>query len=258
MKQMNENLYIFHYPLYNFNISVIKTDDYIFVIDTYLGPDGIREVKEFVEKIKDNRTVYIINTHSHYDHIWGNCLFENYQIISHKLCREKILSDGEKVLNEFKEKEPKLILGEVKIKAPDIIFEDELTFFSKDISVKLKHFCGHTKDCIVIILEPYHICIAGDLVEEPFPLVSEEDSDLREFILSLESLDKMDFNLVIPSHGNSFENKLIKENLSYLKQLENKSIEDDYCKKKNITSEFYLEAHKQNLKQIDKRQKRGK
>ena len=57
MKQINENLYIFHYPLYNMNFSVIKTDDYIFVIDTYLGPDGIKEVKEFVEKIRDNRKV---------------------------------------------------------------------------------------------------------------------------------------------------------------------------------------------------------
>ena len=62
MKQINENLYIFHYPLYNMNLSVIKTDDYMFVIDTYLGPDGIKEVKEFVEKNKDNRKVYVINT----------------------------------------------------------------------------------------------------------------------------------------------------------------------------------------------------
>ncbi len=250
MKQVNKNLYIFHYPLYNFNCSVIKTDDFIFVIDTYLGPDGIKEVKEFVEKNKEHRKVYVINTHSHYDHIWGNCLFENCQIISHRLCREKILSDGEKVLKEFKEKEPKLILGDIKIKAPDIIFEDELTFFSKDISIKLKHFKGHTKDGIIIIIEPYHICIAGDLVEEPFPIVNEEDSNLKEFISSLEEMDKMEFNLVIPSHGNRFDKGLIKENIYYLKQLESKSISEDYCMQNNITSEFYLKAHEENLDQV--------
>lgn len=255
MKKLNENLYIFHYPLYNFNCSVVKTDDFIFVIDTYLGPNGIKDIKDFVEKNKENKKIYIINTHSHYDHIWGNCLFENSQIISHKLCREKILSDGEKVLNEFKEKEPHLILGDIKIKAPNIIFENELTFFSNDISIKLKHFCGHTKDSIVIIIEPYHICIAGDLVEEPFPIVSEDDSDLKEFISSLEAIDKMNFNLVIPSHGTRFDNNLVKENLSYLKQLENNSLSDDYCKKKIITSEFYLEAHKQNIEYIKKEKK---
>ncbi|MBR0518406.1 MBL fold metallo-hydrolase, partial [bacterium] len=190
---------------------------------------------------------YVINTHSHYDHIWGNCIFENCQIISHRLCREKILSDGEKVLEEFKEKEPKLILGDIKIKAPDIIFEDELTFFSKNISVKLKHFKGHTKDGIVIILEPYHICIAGDLVEEPFPIVNEEDSNLTEFISSLEVIDKMGFNFIIPSHGNRLDNKLIKENLYYLKQLYNNSISKNYCIENNITSEFYQEAHEENI-----------
>ena len=250
MKKINDNLYIFHYPLYNFNCSLLKTDDFIFVIDTYLGPNGIQDLKDFVEKNRDNKKIYIINTHSHYDHIWGNCLFKNCQIISHRLCREKVLSDGEKILNEFKEKEPKLILGDIEIKAPNIIFEDELTFFSNNISIKLKHFSGHTKDSIVIIIEPYHICIAGDLVEEPFPIVSEDDSDLKEFISSLETIDKMNFDFIIPSHGTRFDNKLVKENLSYLKQLESNSISEDYCKKKHITSEFYLEAHRQNMEYV--------
>ena len=55
MKKINDNLYIFHYPLYNFNCSLLKTDDFIFVIDTYLGPNGIQDLKDFVEKNKDNK-----------------------------------------------------------------------------------------------------------------------------------------------------------------------------------------------------------
>ena len=86
-------------------------------------------------------------------------------------------------------------------------------------------------------------------VAKLFDSLSKEYKDIK-FISSLETIDKMNFDFIIPSHGTRFDNKLVKENLSYLKQLESNSISEDYCKKKHITSEFYLEAHRQNMEYV--------
>ena len=45
---------------------------------------------------------YVINTHYHADHAWGNCFFPGATVISHSLARQLMLEKGEPSLESVK------------------------------------------------------------------------------------------------------------------------------------------------------------
>jgi len=63
------------------------------VIDTLALPDETVGMREFIEHELGVPVRYVINTHYHADHTWGNCFFPGATIISHSRCRD-LLTDG--------------------------------------------------------------------------------------------------------------------------------------------------------------------
>ncbi|MPN12311.1 hypothetical protein SDC9_159627 [bioreactor metagenome] len=74
---------------------------YNYIIDTGFGTLSIDPIKEYIDK-NNNIPIIVINTHYHWDHIWGNNSLQNSMIISHKLCREMIKSTWEDSLHKNK------------------------------------------------------------------------------------------------------------------------------------------------------------
>ena len=69
--------------------------DWAVVIDTLAFPDETLAIREFIEDELKRQVRYVINTHYHADHSWGNCYFPGAYILSHKLCRDKLAKIGE-------------------------------------------------------------------------------------------------------------------------------------------------------------------
>lgn len=257
MEIINDNLILFKYELFNFNCYIIKTKKRIFIVDTYMGPDSIKDVKAAADELGQGRHLFVINTHSHFDHIWGNCLFENNPIISHTLCRKRIVEKAAIELDSYRISNPEWIKGDIKIIAPDIVFSEKLIFEDDDCTVILEHFPGHSPDSIIIWLEPYHICIAGDSLEDPFPLTHEYSklSGADMFLRHLKKLHERKPNAVYPSHGRRYDYELLTDNIAYvanlLSSLGNEEEEATMIGKvtNNICSisNLYMQYHSKNL-----------
>jgi len=254
-------LFLFNYKDFDFTLSAVMTERRVFVVDTYMGPNSIKDVRELCEKNSKGRAIYAINTHSHFDHIWGNSAFSHREIIAHSKCREFILKEGEKTLREISEKNPEWIKEPVEIVLPTMTFEEEMIFYDKDSTVKIKYLPGHTEDSSVVILEPEKILLAGDMVEDPFPLLEGKNIDL--YLKNLRWLKEQNFSRVIPCHGKRQDPKLIEDNMSYIKNLKrniirllkkNKKIDHTTLPIKGLVEEesvitpFYSESHKNNIK----------
>ena len=69
---------------WDMNIYLILGSKYNYIIDTGLGSSDTAPVREYIKH--DSKPVFVINTHHHWDHIWGNSSLREYTIISHKLC----------------------------------------------------------------------------------------------------------------------------------------------------------------------------
>ena len=89
------------------NSGIIVGDAGVLVIDSLRVPSFARDLKQDVRHITEKPVQYVIDTHAHWDHSWGNEEFPEATIIGHQNCyremvdvewneqwREKVISDG--------------------------------------------------------------------------------------------------------------------------------------------------------------------
>jgi glyoxylase-like metal-dependent hydrolase (beta-lactamase superfamily II) len=139
---------------------------------------------------------YVINTHYHADHVYGNYLFPEADIISSERCREILRKSGEKSLNEAKQTNPEL--AEVQLRLPNLTFPDKLTIHLGDRVLRLTPLPGHTQDGIGIYVEGEKILFSGDAVMA-LPHIYWGD---RETLLNtLTHIKEMNVENIIQGHG---------------------------------------------------------
>ena len=85
------------------NVYVINGSQKVYIIDTYLGPDSMKEIQTYIDREYGNKQLIIVNTHNHWDHVWGNCFFSSEPIIAHKLCKDLMINYGKEALDEQKD-----------------------------------------------------------------------------------------------------------------------------------------------------------
>src|SRR5690606_29020888 len=108
-ERVSEDIYIFTSDLYaQVTASAILTPEGAIVIDTLPFPAESREMADFVHRRSPNGARFVINTHFHADHVYGNFLYPEAEIISHRLCREMLLEFGEQQLEAAKAETPGL------------------------------------------------------------------------------------------------------------------------------------------------------
>ena len=73
------------------NAGIIVGDEGVMIIDSLRVPSFARALIEDVRKITSKPIKYVIDTHSHWDHSWGNEEFPDATIIGHQNCRAEML-----------------------------------------------------------------------------------------------------------------------------------------------------------------------
>ena len=83
------NITIFQSTLFQTNSTVVKTEDSILVVDPAWLPHEVANIRREVDEIRGNRPVFLIFTHSDYDHIIGYKAFQ-----ADKVFMSKALADN--------------------------------------------------------------------------------------------------------------------------------------------------------------------
>ncbi|BBF41825.1 putative cyclase/dehydrase [Lachnospiraceae bacterium KM106-2] len=210
-------------------IFVIEKPDTYYIIDTYCGSEAIAGVLNTLDGRKMN---IVVNTHYHWDHIWGNAEASKYGVImAHKYCDDLINLNFKKEFEENKQYK----MGEVSIKNPDITFKDRY-YFDKD-EVEFRYTPGHTMDSISIYDKEQKVLYVGDNVEKP--IVSVEQPDIELYIQTLESYLEMEVSYIVGSHTCILTKEDIKQTIQYLNRLQ-KGEQVEY------ESEYMRKVHKRN------------
>jgi len=88
-ERIADNVYSFQSDIYaQVTAGAVIGPNWAVVIDTLSMPEETLEIRDFIEQELSVPVRYIINTHSHADHAWGNCFFPGTTVISHTLCRQ--------------------------------------------------------------------------------------------------------------------------------------------------------------------------
>lgn len=219
-ERVSENVYWFQSDMYaQVSAGVVAGPKWAVVIDT-LMPEESLEIRDFVEKRLEIPVRYVINTHHHADHCWGNCFFPGATVIGHERCRQLLVNGGPNALEMASQESS--FYKQLKIVPPHITFSSGIfTLQVGKKNLRLFPAPGHSEDNIAILIEEDRILFSGDAFM-PLPFIVEGNIDL--FIETIRSFSDLSLENIIQGHGDiilrgEIEEK-IRENVTYLKAIQ--------------------------------------
>jgi len=244
-KKVNENLFL----LYGLggNIAVSTGNDGVLIVDSQI-PIIFPKIMKAIKKLSDDKIIYTINTHWHWDHSDGNLVLDSDEtkIISHSNARENmqkggLINMGTTILNQ--EPYPKSAL-------PVITHENGMSLYFNDEKIDLLHFGpAHTTGDTVIYFTNQNAIHLGDVFfSNSYPFIDVDNGgSLSGMINYLEKIilviDKD--TIVMPGHGEVSSISDIKETIEMLKTVKNRiliSIKNNQSLEQiissNITKDF--------------------
>ena len=142
--------------------------------------------------------------------------------------------------------------AEVKPTPPNVTFKERMSIFSGDREIRLLFLgVGHTAGDIFVYLPKEKILCTGDFLCPEVSYMG--DGHIDEWIKTLEKLKSIDFEVILPGHGEPMKTgEKIEQFQAYLKDLWDKTIA---MKAKGITPEevaakIDLTAHRINYPEI--------
>jgi len=202
-QELDDGVFLRRYDYLTQNIGVVIGSDGLLVIDTRSNPEQAAELRGDIRRLSNLPVRWVVNTHYHWDHSFGNAAFTESQLWGQIRCREALVNRGGEMLAGLEAWMPAdefLPMRSVVIVPPDHTFESEAILFLGDRSVTLRHLGrGHT-DCDIVV-HAGGVTFAGDLLEEGSPPYF-EDSFPAEWMETLTRLSKEARPTIVPGHGN--------------------------------------------------------
>ena len=190
------------------HMHLIKGQKHNFIIDTGFGP---KDVEAILEEGGLDKPYILINTHYHWDHIWGNCAVKGFPIIAHKLCPALIDNYFDSDYN----RNSQYAHGIVNKQNPTILFEKEL-YFAED-KIRIIHTPGHTIDSISIFDEEEKVLNAADNIGDTGnPFVPQLDCSREIYLQTLLLYKSLDFEKCVCAHNDIFDKDIIDKILDEL------------------------------------------
>jgi cyclase len=201
------------------NAGIIVGSDGIVVVDTLISTKEAQRFIKDIRKISDKPIRYVIDTHSHLDHTFGNAEFVKLGavIVSHANGRENMLENSEVTLKNAAQHglTPAQMEG-TKIAYPILTFTDRMSINFDDQRVELIYIGpSHTTGSIIINLPDKKVLFAGDILFTDFhPYLG--DSDISGWLKNLDFIESLNVEKIIPGHGPVSGKKDVADMRSYL------------------------------------------
>lgn len=224
------------------NGAVVVNEHDVLVVDSHMTPAAAWALGRELKHITPKPIRHVVNTHFHFDHVHGNQVFgPDVEIIAHEFTRAAIARgdsrrgrayDGyvasaparlEALSRQIEtEADParrdelearragletfRLATDAVVPTPPTATLSERLTLHRGGREIQLLFLGrGHTGGDVVVYLPNEKVLITGDLVTSCLPYMG--DGHLREWADTLERLKGLDFEWIVPGHGDAYQGR---------------------------------------------------
>lgn len=178
-------------------------EDYVLVYDANF-PKEAGDVIEAIRKTTDKPIRYVVDSHHHGDHAYGNAVFAKAgaSIIAQANCARILKTAGpDEFAKAGKGPGARKDVAASTLKQPDIVFDDKLVLEDSKQRVEIL-FLGHAHtagDTLMYLPRHKILCTGDSCTNGPFNYTGH--SDTASWIRVLDRALQLDVKLICPGHG---------------------------------------------------------
>jgi quinoprotein relay system zinc metallohydrolase 2 len=188
------------------NLGIIVGRDAVAVVDTGGSVSVGRRLLLAVRGITDKPIRYVINTHEHPDHVFGNAAFgsgvtPSVTFVGHHNLPAELAKRGAYYLHSFRDQLGAAAIAEVQIIPPTLLVDNETTLDLGGRKLLLTAWSppAHTACDLTVFDQATGVLYSGDLVFlQHLPVI---DGSLTGWIALLPHLAQLPAKVVVPGHG---------------------------------------------------------
>jgi cyclase len=207
------------------NAGFIVTERGVVVVDTLDKPARGRQLAAAIQSRTGQPVIFVINTHHHYDHIFGNQAFDA-PVIAHRALAEELAQAAARDLMPVAiaawisaHPEDRWLADELELIYPHVMFERRLVLELPPLRLIVEHLGGHTPDASIVDLPDEGILFAGDLIfEGRMPFL--RHAHIGDTLAALCSLERLGPRTIVPGHGQLCDTDYVLRFRDYLEDLQ--------------------------------------
>ncbi len=203
------------------NVGIVIGSEGVLVLDTRASSRQARELLGELDRLTHKPVRWVINTHWHWDHVMGNSVFDQAEIIGHETCRQVLIERAHETIKAamaWMPPEESDEIARTEVVPPSRVFADSM---SMDIGrvLKLDHFGrGHTDADILVTVLDAGVVFMGDLIEEGAPPAF-GDSYPLEWPNTLQQASGGSEQVIVPGHGDVVGPSYVASQISELQEV---------------------------------------
>ena len=225
------------------NVVVVVNDDDVLIVDPGVTPGAATALVADVKKLTNKPIKYVVDSHYHYDHAFGNQVFgPDVTIIGHDTVRSRLSSPAvlkqrtylmnssaaiatrftqlKRQIAETKDASERAVYErqlaihqqyadeqpKIKPTPPNSTLSRDMTLYRGSREIQIRFFGrAHTDGDIVVYLPRERMIATGDMITSALSYTG--DAFVEEWPATLEGVMSLDFDTVLPGHGNVFKGK---------------------------------------------------